>query len=88
MNINSSNDLSELSDSVAEAMAMDIRHLTSAQFTRLGVSQLAYVKSVKVEGEAAIAIHAADGTPMALAPSVDVAFAAIRQHDMAPALVH
>jgi hypothetical protein len=41
-----------------------------------------------VNGQAAIAIHAADGTPIGAAPSVDLATAAIRQHGMGAALVH
>ena len=67
---------------------IDIRHLTASQLAALGVAQLAYVKSVMVDGTAAFAIHAADGTPMALTGDRDVAFAAIRQHEMVPALVH
>jgi hypothetical protein len=39
-------------------------------------------------GGTAFAIHAADGTPMALAGDIQLAAAAILQHDMVPALVH
>ena len=66
----------------------DIRHLTVTQLMQLGVSELAYVKPVLVEGSLAYAIHAADGSPMAVADDRDVAIAAIRQHEMEPALVH
>jgi hypothetical protein len=68
--------------------AFDIRHLTVAQLASLGVSHLAYVKPVLVNGTRAFAIHGADGTPMAVAGAEDLAFAAIRQHEMVPALVH
>jgi hypothetical protein len=54
----------------------------------LGVQQIAYVKPVVVNGTAAYAIHAADGTPMAIAGERDAALAAIMQHEMVPALVH
>ena len=67
---------------------IDIRHLSVKQLQKLGMAQMAYVKPVVVDGEAAFAIHAADGTPMALAGDRDVAFAAIRQHEMMPTLVH
>lgn len=67
---------------------IDIRHLTESQLAQLGVSQLAYVKPVVVEGRAAYAIHAADGTPMAVTEDRDVAVAAIQQHEMVPASVH
>jgi hypothetical protein len=66
----------------------DIRHLTVAQLASLGVSHLAYVKPVLLNGTRAFAIHGADGTPMAVAGAEDLAFAAIRQHEMVPALVH
>ncbi len=69
-------------------LPLDIRHLSAEQLQALGVSHLAYVKPVRHEGQAVFAIHAADGTPMALAPDLDVAVAAIRQHEMVPALVH
>ncbi len=67
---------------------IDIRHLSIQQLQALGMAQMAYVKPVVVDGEAAFAIHAADGTPMALAGNTEVAFAAIRQHEMMPTLVH
>ena len=55
---------------------------------QLGVSHIAYVKQVRTSGGTAFAIHAADGTPMALAADQNVAIAAILQHEMAPLLVH
>jgi hypothetical protein len=82
----------DIVDAAAEAatvtLAFDIRHLSSAQLAKLGVSQIAYVKAVLLNGEAAFAIHAADGTPMAVTEDRDTAFAAIRQHEMLPAMVH
>jgi hypothetical protein len=71
-----------------QVQRIDIRHLTAEQLAGLGVSQIAYVKQVMMNGTVAFAIHAADGTPMAVADSADVAAAAIRQHEMLPTLVH
>ena len=65
----------------------DLRHLSPEQLGRLGVSQIAYVKPVVVNGAAAFAIHAADGTPMAIAADRAQAIAAIVQHEMVAALV-
>jgi hypothetical protein len=36
----------------------------------------------------AYAIYLADGTQLAIAPSREVAFAAVRQHELEPASVH
>ncbi len=66
----------------------DIRHLSELQLARLGLSQIAYVRPVVVDGSPGFAIHAADGTPMAVASDEGTAMAAIAQHDMIPALVH
>ncbi|MDE2005301.1 MAG: DUF1150 family protein [Rhodospirillales bacterium] len=67
---------------------VDIRHLSAEQLARLGLTQIAYVRPVLVDGTPGFAIHAADGTPMALAEDRGAAMAAIVQHDMIPLLVH
>jgi hypothetical protein len=67
---------------------IDIRHMTVEQLAGLGVSQIAYVKPVMMNGTRAFSIHAADGTPMAMADDQEVAFAAIRQHEMLAAMVN
>ena len=69
-------------------LVMDIRHLTEAQLAELGLSQVAYIRPVVLDGAPGFAIHAADGTPMAVAGDREVAIAAIVQHEMVPALVH
>jgi hypothetical protein len=75
-------------DQAASAVIMDIRHITAAQLAQLGMQQVAYVKQVVVNGNQGFAIHAADGTPMAVAGNREVAIAAIMQHEMVPAQVH
>ena len=67
---------------------IDIRHLSTEQLAQLGVSQIAYVKQVMMNGAPAFAIHAADGSPMAVAGDQELAVAAIRQHEMVASLVH
>lgn len=54
----------------------------------LGLQEVAYVKPVTVEGENAFSVHAADGTQIAVMADRDVAFAAIRQHNLEPVSVH
>jgi hypothetical protein len=85
MNTNTDN-LSE--DQANAAVIMDIRHISAAQLAQLGMQQIAYVKPVVLNGEQGFAIHAADGTPMALAGNRELAVAAIMQHEMVPAQVH
>ena len=82
---------SQNTDNGADAGAvriMDIRQITTDQLAQLGVSRLAYIKPVTVGGEDVFAIHAADGTPMAVAPNRELAWGAIIEHEMVPTLVN
>lgn len=67
---------------------VDIRHISIEQLASLGVSQIAYVKPILMNGAQAYAIHAADGTPMAVAGNRDIAIAAVHQQEMLATLVH
>jgi hypothetical protein len=68
--------------------AVELRALSPLAWARYGAERIAYVRPVMLNGHPAIAIHAADGTPIGAAPSLDLATAAILQHGMGPALVH
>jgi len=88
MNMNASDQMNDPNGNAAASVMVDVRKLSPEQFAQLGMTHVAYVKPVIVNGTAGFAIHAADGTPMALAEDRDVAIAAIVQHEMQPALVH
>ncbi len=88
MNTNSDNQSDVAATSVQEVVTFDVRHLSEQQLAALGVSHIAYVKPVTVNGVQGFAIHAADGTPMAVAGDRDVAMAAVLQHEMLPLSVH
>jgi hypothetical protein len=68
--------------------AATLRNLSVQDFAILGANEVAYLRPVVMNGAAAFSIHAADGTPIGAAPSAQLAAAAIRQHEMEPALVH
>jgi hypothetical protein len=87
MNMNSG-DRADAATQVNEAAVIDVHHLSEEQLAALGMSHIAYVKPVVINGVAGFAIHAADGTPMAVAGDRDVAVAAIVQHEMHPLSVH
>ena len=65
-----------------------LRALSPSDFATLGMSDLAYVKPVEVDGQTAYAIHAADGTQMAVVNDRALAFSAVRQHDLEAVDVH
>ena len=65
-----------------------LRRMTERQLGKLGLSQLAYVRPVMMDGAMAYAIHEADGTPMALATDRTLAEAAIEHQDLVEATLH
>jgi hypothetical protein len=66
----------------------EMRHMTVTDLATLGMQHLAYVKPVTVDGTEGFAIHAADGTQMALINDRDIAFAVVRQNELEPVSVH
>ena len=64
------------------------RAMSAADLASWGVPDVAYVKRVVVNDEVGWSIHAADGTHVGLASTRDLAFAAVRQHDLEPYSVH
>jgi hypothetical protein len=65
-----------------------LRHISATDLAALGMQDLAFIKTVVVNDEVGFSVHAADGTPMAIISERDVAFAAVRQHDLEPVSVH
>lgn len=65
-----------------------LRHLSPQDFLTFGVQQIAYIRPVMMNGTAAFAIHAADGTPLAFHENADMARALTRQNDLEPVTVH
>jgi hypothetical protein len=63
--------------------------LADEAFLVLGAQQIAYVKGINLpDGAHAFGIFSADGKPIAAAPSMEIAQALIRQHELEPASVH
>jgi len=88
MNTDRQNSTDDSTEQLVIPVNVDIRHISAEQLAELGVARIAYVKPVEVNGTQGFAIHAANGTPMALTGGLDVAMALIVQHEMVPALVH
>jgi hypothetical protein len=62
--------------------------LSPRTFKALGIEEIAYVKPIVDNARPTCAIHAADGTQLAIAENRLVAFALIRQHDLEPVSLH
>jgi hypothetical protein len=65
-----------------------IRPLSARELGLLGVNDVAYVKRIVEDGNEAFAVHAADGTRIAVMGNRDLAFLVVRQNDMEPMSVH
>jgi len=65
-----------------------LRQISSQDFAVFGIQNLAYVKEIVVNEETRFAIHAADGTIVAIAPDRALADVTIRQNDLEPVSVH
>ena len=70
------------------AAMVDIRHISTEQLAQLGMQQIAYVKPVVVNGTAASRSMPPTARRWRLPVDLDVAVAAIVQHEMVPAQVH
>ncbi len=66
----------------------DVRRMSQGDLMALGVSDLAYVKPVEIEGQSLFAVFSADGTQVAVLPSRDAAVATILRHDLEVVSIH
>ncbi len=67
---------------------VQIKQITPQDLAALGVQDIAYVKATYLDGREVFAIHAADGTQLAVMPSRETALAAVKQNDMEPVSLH
>jgi hypothetical protein len=65
-----------------------IQPMSARDFALFGMQDMAYIKSVTVNDVVGYAVHAADGTQIAVLPDRNVAFATVRQHELEPLSVH
>lgn len=68
--------------------SVQIKQITPQDLAALGVQDIAYVKATHIDGQEVFAIHAADGTQLAVMPSRETALAAVKQNDMEPVSLH
>jgi hypothetical protein len=65
-----------------------IKQMSARELALFGMQDLAYIKAVVIDGATGYAVHAADGTQIAMLSNRDVAFVTVRQHDLEPVSVH
>ena len=67
---------------------LNARQMTAEQLFHLGVQDVAYVKTVDDGSTTRYAVHNAEGDEIGIFADRDVAFAAVRQHDLEPLSLH
>ena len=64
--------------------------LTSKDFLKIGMDEIAYVRPLVIRGAAkpAYGVYAADGTQLSVLDSMDMAIATMRHNDLLPVTLH
>jgi hypothetical protein len=65
-----------------------LREMSLADLAALGLQGVAYIRPALVDGMQAFSIFAADGTPIGVVPTLEIARAALREHDLEEVTVH
>lgn len=65
-----------------------LKNISSKEFALWGIQDIAYIRPVTVDGKTAFAVHAADGTRVAVMTTLALAQATVRQNDVEPLSVH
>jgi hypothetical protein len=60
----------------------DPRHMTRVQLRQLGMPRIVYLRSGTIDGHTAYAIHAADGTALAVVEDIELAVELASENDM------
>ncbi len=69
-------------------ISVSLKNLSQSDLLAFGLNDLAYLKPVTVNGQAVYAIHAADGSQLALVASQEIGVAAMLEHELEPVLLH
>jgi hypothetical protein len=72
----------------SQMVVQQLKQLSAQDWSNFGVNDLAYLKRVVQEGEPRYSIHAANGAPLAVMDTREVAEAAIMQNELEPLSVH
>ncbi|MBI1326605.1 MAG: DUF1150 family protein [Alphaproteobacteria bacterium] len=76
------------SENINQSRELSLKTITTQDFLRLGVAEVAYIKPLQVIGHTLYAVHAADGTPLAMAETPAAAAVLARQNELEPVTLH
>jgi hypothetical protein len=64
--------------------SFSLKNLTSHDWLNFGLNAIAYLRPAVVNGQSVYAIHAADGSQLALVSNREVGLAAMHEHELEP----
>ncbi|HTJ62466.1 MAG TPA: DUF1150 family protein [Alphaproteobacteria bacterium] len=65
-----------------------LKNISAQDLLTFGLNDIAYLKPANVNGQSVFAIHAADGSQLALVANREVGVAAMQQHELEPVSLH
>ena len=65
-----------------------LKNISAQDLLTFGLNDIAYLKPAHVNGQSVFAIHAADGSQLALVANREVGVAAMQQHELEPVSLH
>jgi hypothetical protein len=78
----------EREGTVIDQDVVRLKNCSEMEFAYWGVKDFAYIRRVLIDGQPAIAVHAANGTQLAVLETVAAAQVAVLRNDMEPLSVH
>jgi hypothetical protein len=69
-------------------LTTEVRNISTQDLAALGMQDIAYVKPARHQGEPAFAVHAADGTLVAMTATRIAAELLVRNSELEPVSVH
>ncbi len=66
------------------AFDTSLKNLTQQDLLTFGLNAVAYLRPAMVNGQSIYAIHAADGSQLALVANRDIGLAAMHEHELEP----
>jgi len=67
---------------------ISLKGLSQNDLLTFGLNAVAYLRPTNVNGQSVFAIHAADGSQLALVATRDIGIAAMNEHDLEPVSLH
>ena len=77
-----------MNNTVNNQEVVRLKTCSAMDFAYWGMKEFAYIRAVLIDGQSAMAVHAANGTQLAVLETFSAAQVAVLDNDMEPLSVH